>query len=244
MKRVFEHITVPASELTILSTTEKRGEIPVCEFHTTTKNFNRMKNQIKLVCIICSFALFSSCELMPLQKDYKYQASVIDPHVNMTAWEYLHTRPELFSIMIEALEYTGLKSYYEQADSAFTFLALTDIAMESYLRNTPPRSNDIKLIDQNTVSDMIKYHIIQGRYSSYYKEIPVEPMFVPTLLKGEAGLMTLVVRKSPWPGLVGQVAVNDAQSNASSPYRTARTCNIITNNGVIHVFDNYCFYKK
>jgi len=187
--------------------------------------------------------LLPSCD-MPLQTHYDYEESVIDPHTNSTAWEYIQTRPDLFSLLIEALEYTGLKRYYQQNDSLYTFLALTNEAMQSYINYTPPRQNDLTKIDIEVITNMLKYHIIQGRYSAYYNELPVNPMFVPTLLKNESGLLTLVVRKSPWPGLVGQVAVNDAQSNGSSPYRTARTSNIITTNGVIHVFDHYSYYVR
>lgn len=184
-----------------------------------------------------------SCD-MPLQTQYDYEASVADPHTYNTAWEFINSRPELFSIMIDALEITGLKSYYEQTESQYTFLALTNTAMESFMRNTDPRTNNIGDYHIDDLTDLLKYHIIEGRYSSHYNELQVEPMFVPTLLKGEKGLMTMLVRKSPWPGLVGTLVVNDAGSNGNSPYRGARTSNIIPINGVIHVFDNYCYYQK
>lgn len=197
------------------------------------------KNAILVIIVSCVF----SCE-MPLQTNYDYESSVVDPHTNSTAWEYVQTRTELFSILIEALDYTGLRKYYEQNDSLYTFLALTNTAFGNYMQNTPPRTQNITDYDKESLSDMLKYHIIEGRYSSHYYELSVEPMFVPTLLKGEKGLMTMLVRKSPWPGLVGLIVVNDAGSNGNSPYRSARTSNIMPTNGVIHVFDNYCYYVK
>lgn len=188
--------------------------------------------------------LLSSCEPMSLQTQYDYESSVIDPHTNNSAWEYINTRPELFSILIDALEITEFRSYYEQEDALYTFLALTNTAMESYMRNTDPKTNNIADYDTDGLINLFKYHTIEGRYSSHYNELPVDPIFVPTLLKGKSGLMTMLVRKSPWPGLVGVVVVNDAGSNGNSPYRGARTSNLITTNGVIHVFDNYCYYAK
>lgn len=202
-----------------------------------------MKKIIKLFKLLLVLAVAHSCD-MPLQTDYEYESSVLDPHVEMTAWEYLQTRPELFTTFKNAIEYTNLDSYYKQNDSLYTFLVLTEKAMLAYMKSLNPSAVSIEDCDRQKVSDMIKYHIIEGRYSTHYNELQSEPMFVPTLLRNEKGLMTMLVRKSPWSKLVGKVVVNDAGSNGNSPYRQARTSNIIPNNGVIHVFDSYCYYAK
>lgn len=202
-----------------------------------------MRNLLKISISVSIILFVFSCE-MPLQTNYDYEPSVVDPHTHSTAWEYIHTRPELFSTLIEALDYTGLREYYEQNDSAYTFLTLTNTAFSTYMRNTAPRTEVVTDYNKEDLSNLLKYHIVEGRYSSYYNELTVEPMFVPTLLRGEKGLMTMLVRKSPWPGLVGLIVINDAGSNGNSPYRSARTSNIMPTNGVIHVFDNYSYYLK
>lgn len=202
-----------------------------------------MENIIKLFSLLLLMNLFHSCD-MPLQTDYDYDASVIDPHVEMTAWEFLQTRPELFTTFVDAVEYTGLEKYYKQNDSLYTFLVLTEKAMIAYMKSVNPSAISIEDCDKQRVTEMIKYHIIEGRYSTHYNELEAEPMFVPTLLRNEKGLMTMLVRKSPWNKLVGKVVVNDAGSNGNSPYRQARTSNILPTNGVIHVFDSYNYYAK
>ena len=53
----------------------------------------------------------TGCDL-DLQKNYDYEPSVDDPYVKVTAWEYFQDHKDMFSEMIAAIEYTGLKDYY------------------------------------------------------------------------------------------------------------------------------------
>ena len=67
----------------------------------------------------------TGCDL-DLQKNYDYEPSVDDPYVKVTAWEYFQDHKDMFSEMIAAIEYTGLKDYYTQTDNKYTFLALNN----------------------------------------------------------------------------------------------------------------------
>lgn len=197
---------------------------------------------VKIGLLIALVFLFMSCD-MPLQQNYDYESSVLDPHISVTAWEYLKANDELFSTFTEALEYTGLDHYYKQTDRKYTFLVLNNTAMRLYMMDRFPGINAITECDKELVKDMLLYHIVDGEYSGY-GQLPVEPMFVLTLLKGDQGLMTMLVRKNPWQADAGKVVINDSGSNGSSPMRLAITSNILPTNGVIHIFENYSYYKK
>ena len=184
----------------------------------------------------------AGCDL-ELQKDYDYKASVDDPHVNMTAWEFLQTRQDLFSELIEAIEYTGLKDYYTQTENKYTYLALNNTAMKLYREANFPGEKSITNCDKEAVKKTLLYHIVDGEYSSY-GQLKVESMFVLTMLPGENGLMTMCVWKNPWQAAVGKILVNETGSNGKSLQRNAKTSNILPVNGVIHIFDNYCYYQK
>ena len=202
-----------------------------------------MKKNIFKVVLLCSLTMaFSSCEL-ELQKDYDYEASVADPHVYMSAWDYMNTRKDVFSEFIEAIEYAEMKEYYQQTDKKYTFLALNNTAMENYRMNEFPGTSSITECDKDKVKDLLAYHIVEGEYSSY-GQFQIEPMFVLTMLKGEKGLMTMLVYKEPWQQVVGQIVVNQYGSNGHSPSRRSVTSNILPTNGVIHVFGDYCKYVK
>ena len=66
----------------------------------------------------------TGCDL-DLQKNYDYEPSVDDPYVKVTAWEYFQDHKDMFSELIAAIEYTGLKDYYTQTDNKYTFLAFS-----------------------------------------------------------------------------------------------------------------------
>lgn len=76
----------------------------------------------------------TGCDL-DLQKNYDYEPSVDDPYVKVTAWEYFQDHKDMFSELIAAIEYTGLKDYYTQTDNKYTFLALNNAGMQLYREN-------------------------------------------------------------------------------------------------------------
>lgn len=201
-----------------------------------------LKSLYKILVVCMALLIVTGCGL-DLQRDYEYKPSVADPHVKMTAWEYFHTREDLFSELIAAIEYTGLTDYYTQTETLYTYLALDNTAMQKYRENVFPGTSSIIECDKETVKKMLLYHIVDGAYSSY-GELPVEPIFVLTLLPGEEGLMTMLVYKEPWQTVVGQIVINQYGSNGHSPSRRSRTSNILPVNGVIHVFSDYCYYVK
>ena len=203
-----------------------------------------MKTRIinRIIALLLTMTGLASCGL-DLQENYDYQASVSDPHVNMTAWEFFKSRPDLFSEFMQAVEYADMEDYYTQTENMYTYLALSNTAMQSFRESNFPGAVSIIECDKEAVRELLLYHIVDGEYSSY-GQLQVDPMFVLTLLPGEYGLMTMSVRKNPWQAAVGQIVINSTGSNSNSPMRTAKTSNILPVNGVIHVFDNYCYYKK
>ena len=160
----------------------------------------------------------------------------------MTAWEYYKTSKDISSEFMTAVVYAGMKEYYTQTGREYTFLALTNTAVKAFVSTYPDKS---KITDcpKEDVQNLLRYHIIDGFYSGY-GELPVEAIFVLTLRRGEEGLMTMLTRKNPWMADAGAIIVNDTGTNGNSPMRKSVSCNIMPTNGVIHVFDSYCYYRK
>ncbi len=195
--------------------------------------------------IICMCFSLSSC----LQKDADYYGEPLNPKVNMTAWEYMQSRPDAFSRMIEAVNYTGLSGYYSQTSKKYTYLLLNNVAMNQFLSKYG--AGDFVAIDVEKVKKLLLYHIINGEYHAYNQKLPIEPMYVKTFLEGQDGLLTIKVEKSDQSSAVfqdqiinGNVVVNDNGSNFSSGKINSVTTNILSNNGPIHVFRDYAFYKR
>ncbi|MDE5624097.1 MAG: fasciclin domain-containing protein [Alistipes sp.] len=200
-----------------------------------------MFKHIVLKLSLLALVVSAGCSDMKLQTDADYDASVLDPRVDMTAWEWIETRPDLFSKFMAAVEMAGMKEYYTQTGHPYTFLVLTDTAMNNFIGSQNVSS--LEECSAESVRNLLLYHIVDGVYSSY-GDLPVEPIFVLTLRRGEQGLMTMLTRKNPWMADAGKIVVNDTGSNGSSPMRLAVSSNIIPTNGVVHVFENYCYYKK
>ena len=106
-----------------------------------------------------------------------------------------------------------------------------------------PDKSAITECPKEDVQNLLRYHIVDGFYSTY-GELPVEAIYVLTLRRGEEGLMTMLARKNPWMADAGSVIVNDTGTNGNSPMRQAVSSNIMPTNGVIHVFNSYCYYKR
>ena len=76
--------------------------------------------KFKIFISICLVLLtLSSCEL-ELQTDAEYTGEALDPHINMTAWDYIQSNPDL-SDMMDAIEYVGIDSVYSQTTKNIPF---------------------------------------------------------------------------------------------------------------------------
>ena len=114
-----------------------------------------MKKTIYRTLFFClSVIALAGCDL-ELQKNYDYEASIDDPHVNVTAWEYFQDHQDVFSEFTTAIEYTGLKDYYTQTENKYTYLALNNTAMQSYRENAFPGIASITDCDKETVKNML-----------------------------------------------------------------------------------------
>ena len=108
--------------------------------------------------LIVLFA-WMSCDNLELQTNYDYQSEALDPHINMTAWEFMNSRPDIFSIMIDAVKYAGMEDVYSQTDSVMTYLFINNTGMESYVNARGLVS--IRSADVNKIKKLLEYHIIK-----------------------------------------------------------------------------------
>lgn len=212
------------------------------KLRSNPQNIQTMFKQfIHILSLAAVLVCAAGCSDLKLQTDADYDASVLDPHIDMTAWEYLESRSDIFSKFMTAVELADMKEYFTQTEHPYTFLVLTDAAMNNFVSGL-----GFSALDEcpaEAVRNLVSYHIVDGVYSSY-GDLPVEPIFVLTLRRGEEGLMTLLTRKNPWMADAGKVVVNNTGSNGNSPMRLAVSSNIMPVNGVVHVFENYCYYRK
>jgi hypothetical protein len=188
-----------------------------------------------------------SCDDLQLQTNYDYQPEALDPHINMTAWEFMNSRPDIFSIMIDAVQHAQMEDVYSQTDSLMTYLFINNTGMENYINSRGLVS--ITGADVTKIRKLLQYHIIKGEYHAYAKKLPVEPIYVKTMLNDEVGLLTIKVNKSSQPSVGspianGNIVINETSSNFSSKRISSVTSNLMPTNGVIHVFSDFSYYRS
>lgn len=206
-----------------------------------------MKKTVYIIAAIIAALSFSSCKGFHLQTDYKYVSQPLDPHVGMNAWDFMQSREDL-TLMVDAVKHAEMESYYTQKDSTITYLFLNNTAIESFL-NSHSQVAKIEYIDKEMVQRLLLYHMVLGEYHSMNKKLPVQPIYVKTLLEGEWGLMTLKVNKSSSnsigsPIANGNIVANDTGSNFRAKRISSVTSNIIPTNGYIHIFNDYSMFRK
>ena len=90
-----------------------------------------MKRFIPII-IAAALALAAGCDKLPLQKSYSYDPVPLDPHQNMTCWEYICSSGDLTS-MRKAIEMCGMQDYYSGNGEKHTFLLLDETAFATYI---------------------------------------------------------------------------------------------------------------
>lgn len=202
---------------------------------------------IRIISLAALLTAMVSCQGFKLQTDYNYTSQPLDPHIDMNAWEYMQTREDL-SEMVQAVIYTGMQDYYTQEDRYITYLFLDNTAITNF-RNNHAQVEKISYCDKDEVTRLLQYHMVVGEYHSLNKKLPVEPIYVKTLLDGEWGLMTLKVNKSSsnsigYPIANGNIVANEKGSNFNSRRASSVATNIMPVNGVIHIMNDYAMYRK
>lgn len=212
---------------------------------------------IRIFALAALSLLLCACNGFRMQTDYKYESSPLDPHVKMNAWEFMNSREDL-SEMVAAVEFTGLQDRYTQTDRTITYLFLNNTAMDNF-KNAHGQVSQIIYCDQDEVSRLLLYHMVVGEYHSLNQQLPVEPIYVKTILSEATelltpngkdwGLMTLKVNKSSSnsigsPIANGNIVANEKGSIFNSRRASSVASNIMPTNGVIHIMNDYAMFRK
>lgn len=213
-----------------------------------------MKNFIKYYSLLLLSALLGGCQIAGLdfQEDVKYDYHVLDPKVNMTAWEYMNTprADTIYNLMIKGLAYAGIDPA-EYSAPGRTYLFLTNNAIYRKQTNGTIDPNCVwaKMKVKATgkvatkwqdytpqeVKNLFNYHIIvDGAYS--YDNLTPDNLQATTMLEADNKYVFLKVindRNS-------KIRINDFLN--TTKFVEVASSNIQTTNGVVHVLNVYAEY--
>lgn len=194
--------------------------------------------------------LFTSCELagLPLQSDFHYDYAKLDPHVGITAYEYIKKRSTVdMTQFFYAVEKAGFKEEFEKPGR--TFLLLNDVGCNRFFTNKKITFQGMSKYD---LQQWLSQFIVEGVYSSL--DLTLSPQIVKTMPS------VYFNQSSPLPPKVRFLSLDPVFNQNMNQYRVlidfagtiterdvlkcySLETNIIpSNGGVIHIFDHYPEY--
>ncbi|MEA4935298.1 MAG: fasciclin domain-containing protein [Paludibacter sp.] len=179
--------------------------------------------------------LMSGC--LGIQEDYEYTPSNKSNVINMNVWDFIKSRPDVFSEFRDAVRKSGIDSTIYISDSTrYTYLILDNNAMSTLTATLGAISNS----NQAKWINVLKYHIIDGYYHGL-GVLTFDPTPVITLWRSQDAYMTLQL-ESKNSFNYSRLIVNGldpAWSSLTSTYKYAVTSNLMCTNGICHVLNRH-----
>lgn len=208
-------------------------------------------------------AVAGACSIgdMDFQTNEKYEAQEINNAIPMTVWEFIQSRPDIFSTLMEGITYAGIEDLYKEPGN--THILLTNTALSSgdlsYWtlnqvllpgREEPMKASAWEQYSKEEVKELLTYHILKGEWSYYNLSSDVN--WVETYgegshtytkngetLRGDTAIMDIHCGfDRTLPLQLNNYSWNVRGELAASAAST-RTTNIHARDGYIHVCDYY-----
>ena len=197
--------------------------------------------------------LIASCELLGLDYqdsyDYDYNAGMPSNKIDMSAFEFIKSRTDIFSLLEEAILYAGVENEFKQ--SGMTYLLPTNTAFNSETSTDLSyfQTHQLTYIDEETgelvsyapismtaypkeqVKEFLLYHIVKGKYTN----LPAEPTWFETVATADTAKINMYLLKDRNPNIV----FNNFDGHYKSSIKP-RTSNLYNADGsYMHVMDSW-----
>ena len=197
----------------------------------------------------------ASCELLGLDYqdsyDYDYSAGMPSNKIDMSAFEFIKSRTDIFSLLEEAILYAGVENEFKQ--SGVTYLLPTNTAFNSETSTDLSyfQTHQLTYIDEETgelvsyapismtaypkeqVKEFLLYHIVKGKYT--FTNLPAEPTWFETVATADTAKINMYLLKDRNPNIV----FNNFDGHYKSSIKP-RTSNLYNADGsYMHVMDSF-----
>ncbi|WP_173003214.1 fasciclin domain-containing protein [Chitinophaga sp. SYP-B3965] len=218
-----------------------------------------IKQYILPIAALCSLT-FAACN--KLQDGFDYNKSYYDNKVDMTVYDFMKSKPELFSGMLAAIDYVDQDANYKDVKAMYTstgntFLLLHNTALinledaNSYFMQkrflvTDPTSPDYNKTLAGTdwsqykredIAELLRYHVMKGRQE--YANLNSTPRWVNTFAisaTNDSAKIHIYLQGTR----DGFLFINNYIGAPSTFLEVKpRTPNLLATNGVIHVMNRF-----
>lgn len=193
----------------------------------------KMKKLISFLSIALALVLSGSC--LPLQVNEPYEGVALDPYEGVCCWDFLQKHSDELGCYIQAIELCGIKEYFTQTTTQYTFLPLTDAAIQEDLDAAKADASKV-----GALKDILLFHIIKGAYHGY-GSLKYEVQHVETLLGGDS-LMSICVSNEGNQYQRDRIKLMTDCGSSTIVYSIA--CNHICTNGPAHLLNTKCVYVE
>lgn len=199
--------------------------------------------------------LFARCELFGLDfqdsYEYDYAAGIPSNKLNMTTYDFIMSRSDIFSILQEAIRYTETESEFNRSDCTYLLptntafnsetesdksyfqthrLSYYDATLDSVVSYAP---SSMTVYPKEQVREFLLYHIVKGLYT--HSNLPAEPTWYETFATADTAKVNMYILKDRNPN----IAFNNFDGHYKSEIKP-RTSNLYTSDGsYIHVLDSW-----
>ncbi|SMC69633.1 Fasciclin domain-containing protein [Pedobacter nyackensis] len=231
------------------------------------ENIN-MKTIKKLIApaILISCMAFAACEKLPLQKNEKYEPSHYDSNVHMSVVDFMNSRPDMFSGMIDAIEYVDKDPNYKDVKQLYTQSGNTYLLLHNNATTNIEDANSYfslnKFLDKDPTSPTYN-QTVKGSAWSQYPVDRIANMLRYHVLKGAQDFDAIGKGGNKWVDTYALSSTNDSAkvymmmeptrdgglfiNNYLNPVIAKlkpRTPDLHATNGVIHVMTRFITQPK
>ncbi|QEK52112.1 hypothetical protein FYC62_11025 [Pedobacter aquae] len=210
--------------------------------------------RILVIALTISVVLITGCEKFPLQKSRKYETSFFQNNTNKTVLEFIESRPDLFSGLIDAIAYldadpayADIKEMFQSQNNTFLLLhndALTTIPSTTSYWGRPEN----RVTDTDPTSPTFNQLVAGSSWAQYPKE-DIAKLLRRHVIKGKADFPNLSSTPKLFDTYDGTYKMRmfmtdnrdgNIQIGNGPTFITPRTPNLYANGGnVIHVLNAF-----
>ena len=224
---------------------------------------------------ILSLLFFTGCKKLaglPLQQNAEHETTVIDPHINESAWAFLKERAlgtssykdSIFYLMYLAVLYSGIDTAeYTKINRTFIFLHKDAINRKSgnittpdcyfgkYKVDSPPvPAKDWGKYPKEKVKNYLLSLIVEGDHT--FENISTDAEFDQTLMPLNSDSLNpqSLISFRVTNDRDSKIRINDFPGSdfpapgLTTPGLQVRTGGILATNGTIHVVDRVVFFQR
>ena len=211
------------------------------------------KNFKLILMVLCVPFMMESCEIFGLELqqpyDYDYKVGVPDNRVNLKTMDFIQSRADLFSLLLEAIEYADAASLYTEENATYILPTNTAFNSETATDLSYFQTHRILFIEngdsifaipssmtsypKEQVKEFLLYHTVKGKYT--WSNLSAEPTWYDTFAAADTAKINLYFIKDRNTN----IAFNYFSGHYKSNIRP-RTSNLLSNEGAyIHVIDSW-----